>query len=50
MKILTPQRLLFVLVLSGMGFAVVGLNSSCAYLTQGETQAKRPAQQVNAPV
>ena len=44
MQISTPQSLLFTLVLSGIGFVAVGLNS-CASINQGVTQAKRPAQQ-----
>lgn len=44
MKISTPQSLLFTLVLSGMGFVAVGLNSS-ASPNQGATQATRLAQQ-----
>ena len=44
MKISTPRRLLFTLVLSGMGFVAVGLNSS-ASLNQSETQARVQIQQ-----
>ena len=46
MKISTPRRLLFTLVLSGMGFVAVGLNSS-ASLNQSETQARVQIQQGN---
>ena len=44
MKIFTSQRLLFILILSGMGFVVVGHNSS-AFLSQNKPQTRVQIQQ-----